>query len=464
MSGNLDPNTSPKAAAVVVRPPGRGVRRLNNLPLIGVFVIAVLVGGTIIYTFNQRMQEEAKRAGAGANTNAQAGSANDVLSHAPAGGFIEPRTGATSPASAPPQDQQAQKQRQLNPIEQAQLQAWQDYEQRRTQLAQARFQAEVGAIGASPDVRLAGSSNFTQAAQAGAPGPGGASAQGQGGAAAPTLDTQREGPQAAPTTTTVLPGGGFGYGGYGGGGLITSGGGIPPANSTANDQTGKRNFLAQPGGSASDDYLQARITAPVSPYEVKAGTVIPATMIGGINSDLPGQVIAQVRENVYDTATGHHLLIPQGSRLVGVYHSGISYGQTRVLVAWNRVIYPNANSFDLGTMPGADEGGYAGFEDQVNNHYLRIFGSALLASVFSAGTQLSQPQNSNGNVNSTQILAASIGQQANQVGSQLIARGLDIQPTLEIRNGYLFNIMVTKDLILQPWDGMQPLSYGAPGR
>jgi type IV secretion system protein VirB10 len=233
---------------------------------------------------------------------------------------------------------------------------------------------------------------------------------------------------------------------------------IPPANPTANDQAGKRNFLAQPGSSANDDYLAARVTAPISPYEVKAGTVIPATMIGGINSDLPGTIIAQVRETVYDTATGQIPLIPQGARLVGVYHSGVTYGQTRVLVAWNRIIYPNGNSFDLGTMPGVDEGGYAGFEDQVNNHYLKIFGTALLASVFSASAQLSQPQSSSSaNYNSTQILSAAVGQQANQVGAQLISRGLDIQPTIEIRNGYLFNVMVTKDMVLTPWQGMAAL-------
>lgn len=167
---------------------------------------------------------------------------------------------------------------------------------------------------------------------------------------------------------------------------------------------------------------------------------------------------------MYDTATGKYLLIPQGSRLVGVYSSAITYGQSRVLVAWNRIIYPNGDSLDLGTMPGADQGGYAGFSDQVDNHYLRIFGSAILASVFSAGAQLSQPQNSNGTITSSQVLAASLGQQANNVGSMLIARGLDIQPTLKIRNGFLFNVMVTKDMVLQPWSGMPPLPYGAPGR
>jgi type IV secretory pathway VirB10-like protein len=136
-----------------------------------------------------------------------------------------------------------------------------------------------------------------------------------------------------------------------------------------------------------------------------------------------------------------------------------------VLVAWNRLIYPNGDSIDLGQMPGSDVGGYAGFNDEVNNHYLRVFGSAILASLFSAGAQLSQPQNNSSNgTSSTQILAASLGQQAQTIGTLLVSRGLDIQPTLQIRNGYLFNIMVTEDMVLQPWTDMQPLTYGTPGR
>jgi type IV secretory pathway VirB10-like protein len=170
---------------------------------------------------------------------------------------------------------------------------------------------------------------------------------------------------------------------------------------------------------------------------VQAGTVIPATMIGGIDSDLPGEIIDQVRENVYDTATGKYLLVPQGSRLVGIYSSAVTYGQTRVLVDWNRIIYPNDNSIDLGQMPGSDVGGYAGFNDEVSNHYLRIFGTAILASLFSADAQLTQPQNSNGTITSSQILAAPPGQEANTIGTMLISRGLDIQ--LTIRNGYRFN-------------------------
>ena len=462
MSGYLDPNNSPRIANGTPLSAGSGVRRLNNVPLIAIFGIALIVGGTIIYTFHERMVEQERKAQEASGTTPQAGSANDVLSDAPAGGLIEARQSSPAPTSlASPADDQARQGRQLNPIEQARVQAWQDYEQRRQLLEQAKFQAEISAIGTSQDVRASGSSGYAQLAQAenAVSGANGTVNQGIGSTAAPTLDTMESGSSSPSPTTAIVSGiGSLGTG------LIASGGGIPSANPNANYQNGKRNFLAQPGTSAGDDYLQARITAPVSPYEVKAGSVIPATMIGGINSDLPGEVIAQVRENVYDTATGQYLLIPQGSRLVGVYHSGISYGQTRVLVAWNRVIFPNGNSFDLGQMPGTDEGGYAGFNDEVNNHYLRVFGSALLASVFSAGAQLSQPQNSSGSVTSSQVLAASVGQEAGNVGSMLIARGLDIQPTLEIRNGYLFNIMVAKDLILQRWDGMQPLSYGVAGR
>jgi type IV secretory pathway VirB10-like protein len=335
------------------------------------------------------------------------------------------------------------------------LQAWTDYEQRKEAIDTAHYQAEVTAIGAPANINGQGGAGV-QMAQASTP----ALAAPQ---VAPATDTGIGSPQMAQAGATPAGAGGEGfipsYSGLFGGGTI-----IPPANPSANDQTGKKDFLGQQGSTGSDDYLASRIQTPQSPYEVQAGTVIPATMIGGIDSDLPGQIIGQVRENVYDTPTGKYLLIPQGSRLVGVYSSAVTYGQTRVLIAWNRIIYPNGNSIDLGQMPGSDVGGYAGFNDEVNDHFVRIFGSAIMASLFSAGAQLSQPQNSNGNVNSTQILAASIGQQANTVGAMLISRGLDIQPTLTVRNGYRFNIMVTRDMVLQPWPGMQPLPYGTHGR
>jgi type IV secretion system protein VirB10 len=199
--------------------------------------------------------------------------------------------------------------------------------------------------------------------------------------------------------------------------------------------------------------LPAGREAPISPYEIKAGTVIPAIMVGGISSDLPGQIIGQVRENVYDTATGRHVLIPQGAKLVGTYDNSVTTGQQRVLVAWTRIIYPDASSVDLGKMPGTDQGGLAGLKDRVNTHFWKAFGNALLLSVFSAGVQISQGggNNSGNGLNAQQSIAAGLGQQLGQLGQELARRNARIQPTLEIRPGYQFTVMVTKDVAIRPW-------------
>jgi len=220
-----------------------------------------------------------------------------------------------------------------------------------------------------------------------------------------------------------------------------------------NRQREKQAFLLE--STESNIYLGSRRTVAISPsQEIKAGTVIPSIMISGLNSDLPGQILAQVRENVYDSATGQSLLIPAGARLVGTYDSQITLGQKRALVGWQRIIYPDGSSLSLDRMPGADVSGYAGFSDRVNNHYGRIFGNGLLLSVFSAGIQLSQPQASNGqNYNNSQVVAGAIGQQMGQLGMQMAQRNMNIQPTLEVRPGYPFNVMVTKDIILPPWTG-----------
>ncbi|WAD61035.1 TrbI/VirB10 family protein (plasmid) [Klebsiella pneumoniae] len=245
-----------------------------------------------------------------------------------------------------------------------------------------------------------------------------------------------------------------GMGGMGGG-MPGLGGGGMGGNSMAaeNQQDRKQAFLA--GTPEAEVYLARQRKGAVAPsQEIKAGWVIPGVMISGINSDLPGQIIGQVREAVYDSATSTQCLIPPGSRLVGTYDSGVTLGQQRALAVWRRIIYPDGSSISIDNMPGADVGGYAGFNDKVNNHYLRIFGSGLLLSVFSAGIQLSQPQASNGeNYSSSQIIAGSLGQQMGQIGMQMAQRNMNIQPTLEIRPGYEFNIMVTKDIILPTWEG-----------
>jgi type IV secretion system protein VirB10 len=187
--------------------------------------------------------------------------------------------------------------------------------------------------------------------------------------------------------------------------------------------------------------------APRSPYELRAGFVIPAILISGINSDLPGVIVGQVSQDVFDTATGRWTLIPQGARLVGQYSSDVAYGQARVLVAWQRIIFPDGKALDLGAMPGSDGAGYAGFDDKVNNHYVRIFGSALLMSGVTAGVALSQPQSNFGERQSARgALSEALGQQLGQATAQMIAKNMSIAPTLEIRPGYRFNVVVTKDL------------------
>lgn len=194
--------------------------------------------------------------------------------------------------------------------------------------------------------------------------------------------------------------------------------------------------------------LDAETEPPRSPYELRAGFVLPATLISGINSDLPGQIMAQVSQDVYDTATGRWKLVPQGSRLVGRYSSEVVYGQSRVLVAWQRIVFPDGKALDIGSMPGGDAAGYSGFSDGVNNHYLRIFGSALLMSAITAGVSISQDcESGNGNDSSGRCaLTEALGQQLGMATAALIVKNLNIAPTLEIRPGYRFNVVVTKDM------------------
>lgn len=222
--------------------------------------------------------------------------------------------------------------------------------------------------------------------------------------------------------------------------------------SSDQDQAHKRNFMQST--SEYSPYLKQTRQPAVSQFVINAGFIIPGITVSGINSDLPGLIVGQVRQNVFDSATGNHLLIPAGARLVGTYDSEVSGGQERALVAWNRIIYPDSSSVYLETMPGADQAGLAGFKDQVNNHYFRTFGQAFLLSLFSAATQLSQPRGSvQGTYNAQQIGAAAMGQQMAQLGMQLARRNLNRQPTLEIRPGFTFNVMVNKDMVLPVWKG-----------
>ncbi len=169
------------------------------------------------------------------------------------------------------------------------------------------------------------------------------------------------------------------------------------------------------GGQGDRWKLDSQPEAPRTPFELRAGFVVPATLISGINSDLPGQIMAQVAQDVYDTPTGKHLLIPQGSRLVGSYSSDVAYGQSRVLVAWQRIVFPDGKAMDIGAMPGADSAGYAGFNDQVNNHYVRLFGSAFLMSGVVAGVSMSQDRGNSGNQGNQQRASDALSEALGQV-------------------------------------------------
>jgi len=199
--------------------------------------------------------------------------------------------------------------------------------------------------------------------------------------------------------------------------------------------------------------LQEQRTAGM-PLELKTGAVIPGVMLTGVNSDLPGNMIAQVSQHVFDSATGRNLLIPQGTKIYGVYDSRIVYGQERVLIAWNRLIFPDGSSISLGAMPGADMAGMAGLNDGVNNHYMRIFGSALMMSLVSGGMAyaLDGANDSTKTENGTRMtdeMTSSLAQQLGQTTTTLLQRNLSIKPTLEIRPGYQFNIVVTRDVVFK---------------
>lgn len=202
----------------------------------------------------------------------------------------------------------------------------------------------------------------------------------------------------------------------------------------------------QPSG-----YLGRIKMKPLSPYEIKAGWVIPAILITGINSELSGQILAQISQNVYDTVSGKYLLIPQGTKAVGAYSSNVIYGQERLLVAWHKLIFPDGSTLDLQNMQGVSVEGLSGFKDQVNNHYFRIFASALLMSSISAGVALSDKSNAyaQNESNSQKAIAQAI-QNLSQVSSAMIQKNMNIAPTIEIRAGYKFDIFVTKDILLEP--------------
>jgi type IV secretion system protein TrbI len=191
-----------------------------------------------------------------------------------------------------------------------------------------------------------------------------------------------------------------------------------------------------------------RLEDKASPYVVQAGTVIPAALITGVRSDLPGQITAQVTEAVYDSPTGQYLLIPQGAKLIGQYDSSVAFGQSRILLVWTRIIMPDGNSIALERQPGADTQGYAGLVDEVDNHWGMLFKAAVLSTLLSVGAEAGTSQDEN---NLVQAIRSGASNSISQTGSQIVQRQLNIQPTLTIRPGFPVRVIVTRDLVLAPY-------------
>ncbi|MDE3106386.1 MAG: conjugal transfer protein TrbI [Acidobacteriota bacterium] len=237
----------------------------------------------------------------------------------------------------------------------------------------------------------------------------------------------------------------------GAGGMGAMGG----TGAQAGNQADNQGFLDAQQNKDDNGYLQAAVQPKASNHELFAGSVIPAVLQTGIDSDLPGTITGMVRQTVYDSLNPSVVLIPQGTKVIGVYSSAVAYGQSRVLVSWNRLIFPNGSMINLKGMDGADGQGESGLSDQVDNHYGRIFGSAILMSLLGVGAQLSQPQTGNAltTPSASQQAAGALSQQIDTVGTNLLNKNLNIQPTLNIRPGYTFNVLVNRTMILPPYSG-----------
>lgn len=430
-------------------PTNAGVRRPNKLPLFIVCAVAVMAIAAFGYTLYQRSRIAGAEANQAVPVKLAPSSADELLRDVTASGLIEADKEPTSTVyddggatrvvtvaddgsvsvTAPPSSQYN-----AGPVNQAHERSWQQYDQQVSTVDNERFSTARTALNSPPDAEFS-TLETPQAPSLSLPNQPGSSLESSLQSALAAAQAQSAGGSAGASA------GGFSAAGNNGG----DGG---EALDVQYAQS-KSAWLSQEPDPAQ--YLPSGRRAMAAPYEVKTGSVIPAVMIGGINSDLPGTILAQVRENVWDTATGTLLLIPQGARLVGRYDNAITRGQSRVLVAWTRIVYPDASTVDLGAMPGTDQGGFAGFSDKVNNHYFRVFGDALLVSAFSAGVALSQPRDDTATLSNADVATAQLGQQLGQAGIEITKRNLNIQPTLIIRPGYRFNVMVTKDMILTPW-------------
>ena len=214
-----------------------------------------------------------------------------------------------------------------------------------------------------------------------------------------------------------------------------------------NRQVRKLDFLGEEPDPSI--YNPHRLETPVSPYQLMAGTIIPATLLTGVNSDLPGQVIAQVTSPVYDTVTGETVLVPQGARLIGRYDSVIAFGQSRALLVWSRIVMPDGSSIRIDNLTGVDARGYAGLEDKVDYHSWKLLQGVALSTLLGVGSELASDDE--GDIARALRRSAQTG--ANEAGQEIVRRNLGVQPSITIRPGWRLGVLVNKDIVLKPYEG-----------
>jgi type IV secretory pathway VirB10-like protein len=416
----------------------RGVRRLNRWPAVLGLVVVIIVVVTVAYTFRQRMErQEADRAAADTSDVSGAGKRAKNLFPDEAQQKPPPHTAENMPPPAavaiPPPP--------IDLAEVARMKQWDVYFQKVQQHTDEFNDRQAKALAAATLDSSQGTSINPAPSGSAGDGQGDLSGGGTGGGAG------------YPGGVSGLPSGGIGLPP----GLDRLGAGInipgqQPAGVDREAQAEKRAFFDQSGDLlGKNEDLRGSVHGPKW-NTVMEGTAIPGVMLGGLTSDMPGMVVAQVTQNVYDSAgmlPADQPLIPQGTRLVGRYDNSVSYGQQRVGVVWNRMIFPDSSSRQLGSMQGADSEGYSGFYDIVNTHFWDKFWAATIISIAGAAAQLSQPQQSAfQGYSPASVAAASMTQGYSQLGEAYARAGLAIPNTLEIRPGYLFVFMVNKDIHL----------------
>lgn len=457
MTDNPNANTEDMGEDMPSVAPGRapGVRRLNRLPLIiGVSIALILLGLMTLALMNRTAiregidvaSEESRRIAGDDASALTSGQPDGIISAEPIdlgpsfAETVESSDAATPSAVRPtatptasPTIEDDRRARLASRIA--------EYEDERLmQQMQLEDRLETDALNSNTRLALPGLDGAQNPRNGQGPTTN-AQAVATAGVAFPGLP----GPQATPTASPQ----GTGQPLTAGEALAAIQGSRTAETGEASNEAAKAAFLEGAGRLDTSDYLQRSVQKPLSPYELKQGSVIPGVLVTGINSDLPGRIIGQVSRNVYDSTTGQYLLLPQGTKIFGRYDNDVAFGQQRVLVAWTRLVFPNGSSINIERMAGTDQAGAGGFTDRVNNHWGRTLSSALLISVIGAGVENLTDSGDSDDV--ADAIRDSFGDTFSSVATRSVERSLSVQPTLEIRPGYRFLIVVDKDMVLKPY-------------